>query len=150
MSWRCEMKRTVLPALAILLATQAAADATRVRRRVEWPAEAAFASAAQRDENRGAVSRVGLPVLLPSNLPADATLTTARDLYSASYEDRGASVSIDGTRVAYLAAEPMNLQMNVSLRGRRGFASIVEDIPVVTWSESGAAYKVALECARGA
>lgn len=144
------MKRIFLLALPILLATQAAADAVRVRRRVEWPVVASTAPAAMAAETRSAIGGVGLPVLLPPNLPADATLTTARDLYSAAFEDRGASVSIDGTRVAYIAAQPMVPQMNVPLRGRQGFASITEDIPVVTWNEYGAAYKVALECARGA
>lgn len=122
-----------------------------VKPQVAWPAASTIdaRALASLGDARSQLSRSPVPVLAPpSDLELERpTVIVEGEYYVITARNRGATISIQGTRAAHRYEGVAPHPGNTSLRSGTGFVTVNEGIRSASFIENGAAYSVDVECA---
>lgn len=157
------MRIAVLASLALLAALAAACNAPpaptdspapqvagkTVRPKILWPSghvdEAALAALGP---DRANVARSPVPVLAPKDARLeDPKVMIDAEYYAIAGKLSGATISIQGTRLAHKYDTIPPTPGDRPMRGGHGFVTVNEGIRSASFVENGAAYSVDVECA---
>ena len=122
-----------------------------VTQAVAWPAESSVDTRAFETlgDARSQVTRSPVPVLVPpSDLRRDRTptLIVEASFYAVTLHSGGATINVQGTRVAHVYEGIDPHPGNRELRAGRGFVTENEGIRAASFVENGVAYSVDVEC----
>jgi hypothetical protein len=131
-------------------------DVSTVTPKVTWPNlprdDRALASlGADKSHAMELLLQASVPVLAPTNVTFEKpTFIVKKEFWSLTGRVNGATIAIQGTRVAHRYDDIAPAAGNRSLRGSKGFVSINEGIRTASWIENGVAYSLDVECANPA
>jgi hypothetical protein len=123
------------------------ATAKTVRPQIAWPARADATALAALGGDASHVARSPVPVLAPARAKLeDPRVIVDAEYYAISGKMTGATIAIQGTRLAHKYDNIKKIDGDRALRGTHGFVTVNEGIRSASWMENGASYSVDVEC----
>jgi hypothetical protein len=99
-------------------------------------------------DDKANVARSPVPVLAPKQTKLEnAKVMVDAEYYAINGKVDGATITIQGTRLAHRYKEIGSIPGDRAMRGSKGFVTVNEGIRSASFLENGAAYSVDVECA---